>query len=159
MLSLWYLQYFQLRVGRRHGRCIFDDLVRFTALIFTNIVLIIFSLKAIVLLYKASGNPKHIYSFVSVPPSLSLEPSSGKIVVRSGTTVALKCKASGNPKPKIDWRKRNDRLPASAQTTDGDMTLTMSRVTRHHSGIYECEASNGVGKSVKAEISLNILCE
>jgi len=31
--------------------------------------------------------------------------------VRAGTTVALRCKASGNPPPKITWQKRNDRLP------------------------------------------------
>ena len=52
----------------------------------------------------------------AVAPALKLEPSSGPIVVRSGTTVALKCKTtSGNPEPHVTWRKRNDRLPASAE--------------------------------------------
>lgn len=73
--------------------------------------------------------------------------------------MALRCKASGNPTPKIEWRKRNDRLPSSAAVADGGMTLTMSHVTRHHSGVYECEADNGVGKSVKAVITLTVRCE
>jgi hypothetical protein len=65
--------------------------------------------------------------FFSVPPTLHLDPSNQKIVVRSGTTVALRCKASGNPSPKIIWRKRNDRLPVG-EITDGGTTFSMSDV-------------------------------
>ena len=58
----------------------------------------------------------------AVAPSLRLEPSSGPIVVRSGTTVALKCKTTeGNPQPRVTWRKRNDRLPDTAEVRN---TLT-----------------------------------
>lgn len=110
-----------------------------------------------------------------------MEPSEGRIVVRSGTTVALKCKASGNPDPDIEWKKKNDRIPATALVTDGGTTLQvrirmcalflrfiqtpfsyffqMSQVGRHHSGVYQCVASNGVGKDVMREISLSVLCE
>ncbi|XP_059095815.1 brother of CDO-like [Tigriopus californicus] len=94
---------------------------------------------------------------VLLPPQLKLDLTDSKIVVRADTTVALKCKATGNPPPKMDWRKRNDRLPGNAQITDQGMTLTMSHVSRHHSGLYECEANNGVGKAVRAEISLQVL--
>ena len=60
----------------------------------------------------------------SVAPALRLEPSSGPIVVRSGTTVALKCKTtSGNPEPAVTWRKRNDRLPASAEARTLDIRV------------------------------------
>ncbi len=136
--------------------------------------------------------------YVSVPPSLHLDATNQRIVVRAGTTVALRCKASGNPPPKITWQKRNDRLPAgdisgkevafiylvflegenvsdiSLQTidkwmtkdffggvlfSDSGTTFSMSDVNRHHTGAYECEADNGVGPSVKAEIRLQILCE
>ena len=95
---------------------------------------------------------------VSVPPTLLLDPSNQKIVVRSGTTVALRCKATGNPAPKITWRKRNDRLPAG-EISDGGTTFSMTEVNWHHTGSYECEADNGVGPSVKAEIKLQILCK
>lgn len=98
-------------------------------------------------------------NYVAVPPRLSREPSSGEIVVRSGTTVALKCKATGNPPPVIIWLKRNDRLPANAVISDGGTSLTMTGVTRHHSGLYECQADNGVGATVKAETKLKILCK
>ena len=88
-----------------------------------------------------------------------MDPTESDVVVRADTTVALKCKASGNPPPKLVWRKRNDRLPASALVTDNGRTLSMSRVGRHHSGVYECEAANGVGAAVTAQINLNVLCE
>ena len=104
-----------------------------------------------------TGHPAVL--FFSVPPTLNVKPSDGRIVVRSGTKVALQCKAAGNPPPDIVWRKRNDRLPATAQTADKGMTLTMTGVSRHHSGVYECEADNGVGRPVVAEISLNVLCK
>ena len=98
-------------------------------------------------------------SLVTVPPRLHMDPTESDVVVRADTTVALKCKASGNPPPKLVWRKRNDRLPASALVTDNGRTLSMSRVGRHHSGVYECEAANGVGAAVTAQINLNVLCE
>ena len=88
-----------------------------------------------------------------------MDPTESDVVVRADTTVALKCKASGNPPPKLVWRKRNDRLPASALVTDNGRTLSMSRVGRHHSGVYECEAANGVGAAVTAQINLNVLCK
>nr|XP_040580758.1 limbic system-associated membrane protein-like [Lepeophtheirus salmonis] len=86
-----------------------------------------------------------------------MDPTNMNIVVRSATNVALKCKATGNPPPKIIWRKINDQLPAGGELSSDGMTFTMFDVNRHHAGLYECEAGNGVGTSVKAEISLKIL--
>ena len=96
---------------------------------------------------------------LAVPPKLILEPTDTNIVVRADTTVALRCKATGNPPPQISWRKKNDRLPATAQLTDGGMTLTMGHVTRHHTGTYECEANNGVGQAVSTQMELNVRCK
>ena len=113
----------------------------------------------ILLIYFACKILFKIVTFLfSVPPTLHLDPSNQKIVVRSGTTVALRCKASGNPAPKITWRKRNDRLPAG-EISDGGTSFSMTEVTWHHTGAYECEADNGVGPTVKAEIKLQILCK
>lgn len=39
---------------------------------------------------------------------------------------------------------------------DGNM-LTLERVGRQHSGIYQCEAENGVRESAIAEIILKVL--
>ena len=47
-----------------------------------------------------------IYYFsVSVPASISPQPSDGKFVVRKGSTITLECEARGNPKPKITWQR------------------------------------------------------
>ena len=90
---------------------------------------------------------------------MDVDPSSSEVKVRAGTTVALRCKATGNPRPAIAWRKRNDRLPAGAHVADKGSTLTMAGVTRHHAGVYECEASNGVGANVSTEMRLSVSCE
>ena len=47
------------------------------------------------------------FLFISVPPSVMPEPSSGKVVVRKDTTVTLECKANGNPSPSVTWTKRS----------------------------------------------------
>ncbi len=95
-----------------------------------------------------------------VPPRLHVEPSDSEIVARAGATVALRCKVtSGNPAPSMEWRKVNDRLPAGAETRDQDQTLTMTSVGRHHSGVYECTAANGVGEPAKAAVTLKVLCK
>jgi len=108
-----------------------------------------------------------------------LDSTNQRIVVRARTTVALRCKASGNPSPEITWKKKNDRLPAGdisgeiskessklspklnaeVIVTDSGTTYSMNDVNRHHTGSYECEANNGVGPSVKAEIKLQVLCK
>ena len=43
---------------------------------------------------------------IAVPPTLNVDPADGVTKVRAGTTVVLKCRASGYPAPKIVWRKR-----------------------------------------------------
>ena len=39
--------------------------------------------------------------FLSVAPSLTRHPGSGELVVKKGSTVSLKCQASGFPSPKV----------------------------------------------------------
>ena len=56
------------------------------------------------LVHETSVKP---FLFISVPPSVMPEPSSGKVVVRKDTTVTLECKANGNPSPSVTWTKRS----------------------------------------------------
>ena len=40
----------------------------------------------------------------SVAPSLTRNPGSGELVVKKGSTVSLKCQATGFPSPKVFWQ-------------------------------------------------------
>ena len=40
-------------------------------------------------------------SLLSVPPSLVNQPTEGQLVVKKGSTVTLKCQASGFPTPQV----------------------------------------------------------
>lgn len=99
-----------------------------------------------------------LWFFLSVPPTISTQPSNGQIVVKKGTTVSLSCEAFGNPQPKLSWDKARDQMP-KADISNGGSTLKLSDVTRHHAGVYECVAGNGVGQDAKEEIHLQILCK
>lgn len=37
--------------------------------------------------------------------------------------------------------------------------LTLERIERHQSGVYQCTADNGVGEPVSMEMKLDILCK
>ena len=50
-----------------------------------------------------NNNVSHIspLSLLSVPPSLANQPTEGQLVVKKGSTVTLKCQASGFPTPQV----------------------------------------------------------
>ncbi|XP_026332490.1 fasciclin-2-like [Hyposmocoma kahamanoa] len=63
--------------------------------------------------------------------------------------VHLQCKASGRPRPRIIVNKVDSdlRLPSSEQSINDmetEYNLTINKVSRNHSGLYYCNASNKV---------------
>ena len=48
--------------------------------------------------------------FLSVAPSLTRHPGSGELVVKKGSTVSLKCQASGFPSPKVFFFTKNNNI-------------------------------------------------
>lgn len=84
--------------------------------------------------------------------------SNGRVEVKKGSTVHLECKSSGNPVPKVTWSRKNNILPGGEQSAITQV-LTFDKVDRHHAGIYECTAGNGVGTDVKEQIHLHVLCK
>ena len=36
------------------------------------------------------------------------EPADGNVIVKKGSSVSIKCGASGNPKPQVTWSKLNE---------------------------------------------------
>ncbi|XP_076264967.1 limbic system-associated membrane protein-like [Rhynchophorus ferrugineus] len=93
---------------------------------------------------------------ILVPPEISYVSSNGRMEVKKGTSVHLECRASGNPVPKITWSRKNNLLPGGDQTAITSV-LVLDRVDRHHAGIYQCTASNGIGEDAIQQIFLHVL--
>lgn len=105
---------------------------------------------------------------ILVPPSVQPEPTNGEITVRSGASVNLECRANGNPSPTVSWsREEVDPLTSQVKQrslnslkhslTNNGMVLTLHAITRAASGLYSCNASNGVGAAARAHIKLHVL--
>ncbi|KAG6463455.1 igLON family member 5 [Manduca sexta] len=90
---------------------------------------------------------------VLVPPSVRASPESRHATARRGGATVLECRAAGNPVPSVTWHKLND---SSTRLGEGPQ-LQLSRLERHHSGVYACTVDNGVGPPVVTEFQLQVL--
>ncbi|CAF96974.1 unnamed protein product, partial [Tetraodon nigroviridis] len=66
-----------------------------------------------------------------------------------GSSVRLKCTASGNPRPDIVWLKDNRPLPDETSGGEGGRkrwTLSLKNLTPEQSGRYTCHVSNRAGE-------------
>ncbi|XP_023341591.1 lachesin isoform X2 [Eurytemora carolleeae] len=93
---------------------------------------------------------------ILVPASVRAEPSDGNYVVKKDRRVELKCSASGNPLPEVEWTKKGGRLPGDEMKIFGE-TLVIQSIAKNDRGVYICTAMNGVGHSAEAEINLQVL--
>ncbi|XP_049831756.1 limbic system-associated membrane protein isoform X1 [Schistocerca gregaria] len=93
---------------------------------------------------------------ILVPPRIHHVSSGGNMEVKKGASVTLECRASGNPVPTITWTRKNNLLPSGDQSVEG-ISITIENTNRHHAGVYQCTASNGVGEPVTQEIALHVL--
>ncbi|CAO1431923.1 unnamed protein product [Diamesa tonsa] len=93
---------------------------------------------------------------ILVPPSVRAVPSGGQITARKGGAVTLECKASGNPVPSIYWIKKSGTGKSTARIGEGAI-LTLERVERQQSGVYQCTADNSVGEPVTVDMRLDVL--
>ncbi|XP_035787334.1 opioid-binding protein/cell adhesion molecule-like isoform X2 [Anopheles albimanus] len=92
---------------------------------------------------------------ILVPPTIRVVPQNRQITARKGSTVTLECKASGNPVPAIYWHKK-DAFTGASHLSESP-TLLLERVDRHHAGIYQCTADNGVREAVHVDIEVTVL--
>lgn len=77
-----------------------------------------------------------------------------RVIIRPvGSSVRLKCTASGNPRPDIVWLKDNrplvdedSRAAAGGEAKKKKWTLSLKNLTPEHSGKYTCQVSNRAGE-------------
>ena len=88
---------------------------------------------------------KTIFFFITllcrllVGAKITQKPSS--VIVEEGENVSLQCKATGQPKPKVTWRKALSHVPKE-KTTVVEGNLTILNVTKADGGAYACSAKN-----------------
>ena len=80
---------------------------------------------------------------VSVVPLITQKPVS--VTVETGENVSLACRARGQPKPRITWRKAFGELSKENAFTS-DNGLTIINVTKKDAGAYACVAKNLLGE-------------
>ncbi|XP_035878268.1 hemicentin-2 [Phyllostomus discolor] len=77
-------------------------------------------------------------------PVFQVEPQD--VTARSGEDVALRCQATGEPAPTVQWLRAGRPLQASRRLRAlPDGSLWMGRVERRDGGTYECVAHNLLG--------------
>ncbi|XP_049719178.1 leucine-rich repeats and immunoglobulin-like domains protein 1 isoform X1 [Elephas maximus indicus] len=79
-------------------------------------------------------------------------------VVSVGETVALQCKATGSPPPRITWLKGDRPLGLTERHhfTPGNQLLVVQNVVAEDAGRYTCEMSNALGTE-RAHSQLSVL--
>ncbi|XP_057363619.1 leucine-rich repeats and immunoglobulin-like domains protein 1 isoform X2 [Manis pentadactyla] len=79
-------------------------------------------------------------------------------VASMGETVALQCKATGSPPPRITWLKGDQPLSLTERHhfTPGNQLLVVQNVVVEDAGQYTCEMSNTLGTE-RAHSQLSIL--
>uniref|UniRef100_A0A1B0BUX1 Ig-like domain-containing protein n=1 Tax=Glossina palpalis gambiensis TaxID=67801 RepID=A0A1B0BUX1_9MUSC len=103
------------------------------------------------------------YLNVVVPPNIDDSLSSSDVIVREGSNISLRCRATGSPKPIIKWKRDdNSRITISKNRIVNDWegdTLEITRISRLDMGAYLCIASNGVPPTVSKRIKVSVDCK
>ena len=71
--------------------------------------------------------------------------SPATLTVNEGVSASFQCSASGNPEPALVWSKMDNQSEIS-QSADSGGKLQLKQVTGNDSGLYQCSATNILGK-------------
>ncbi|KAK3708278.1 hypothetical protein QZH41_017644, partial [Actinostola sp. cb2023] len=77
-------------------------------------------------------------------PSVLVSPP--HLIVNESQSAILHCSVSGYPRPVVTWSKNNGTLDNKRSVVDNSGKLAIKHVTRDDTGIYQCKASNILGK-------------
>ncbi|XP_035208115.1 Down syndrome cell adhesion molecule-like isoform X2 [Stegodyphus dumicola] len=99
--------------------------------------------------------------FVTAPPQWIEEPTNLK--VHLGEKAIFHCVAKGSPQVKITWKKKSEShqailpvLPSDDFQIYENGSLFISKARKSKSGVYICEASNGVGNGLQKSAVLTV---
>ena len=85
-----------------------------------------------------------------VTPPVFLSKTANFVATPEGDVLRLPCKASGSPKPVIEWRINGfpvKEFGASVNPNTGDLVISSAK-GEIHSGFYQCFATNKAGQIV-----------
>ena len=83
---------------------------------------------------------------------ISQKPSS--VIIEEGQNLSLVCKATGQPTPRVTWRKAFSQLPKQ-KTTVVAGSLNIVNIAKADGGTYECAVKNLLGQdSALAQVTV-----
>ncbi|XP_068219056.1 uncharacterized protein [Palaemon carinicauda] len=99
--------------------------------------------------YKVNGTDANkLLVSPSIPGSTYSRPRRRKpVIVREGDNLRLRCQATGEPLPLIEWSRVDGGVIPTGKWRDGSLNshiLNLTHVHREHTGLYQCEAYNGI---------------
>ena len=74
-----------------------------------------------------------------------LETTYSKLAAEVGQDIVLTCRVSGQPKPKINWLRNDQRIDCD-EILDDKCNLRLSKMTERDFGAYRCIAENLLGR-------------
>lgn len=115
-------------------------------------------------LCKVNTNPpqtKRVNLMVKVSPTIDNDLSStSQQTVKEGETVTLKCIVNAEPPANIVWYYINPSKPGIQHqlTSSSEMgeTITIEKISRDQSGIYHCQAFNGIPPVSSKNFTINV---
>ncbi|KAM3923347.1 opioid-binding protein/cell adhesion molecule homolog isoform 1-T1 [Leptodactylus fuscus] len=102
---------------------------------------------------QTDNHPKtsRVHLIVQVPPEiLHISPN---ITVNEGSTVTLRCLATGRPEPAVTWKHYSGK---SHRFVSDDEYVEITGITREQSGQYECSAANEVAAPAMSRVMVTV---
>ncbi|KAJ8042898.1 Lachesin [Holothuria leucospilota] len=84
------------------------------------------------------------------------DPLANILVFNETANVTLRCLASGNPSPFINWTRSGSKLPLERIIQTTDDVITIVNVSRYDNGRYTCQATNSLGESASNYVDLKV---
>lgn len=109
--------------------------------------------------YQCNASNIHGYAFkdfylnvLEMPPIVLEQPEKVALAVQA-STVTLRCRMFGSPKPKIKWRRDNTELSGGRYKVLDNGDLQIEYVMPNDQGVYQCNAANKFNEiTVKGEL-------